>query len=100
MNDFSLKINTANILKAVGLLITICGLIWGLLSKFNTAEVERMVIQAKLDMLLEERLAKMEQTELYKRMNEVLKMTPADEDNYSLDRYMNPKEETKQASKE
>ena len=107
MNDFSLKINTANILKAVGLLITIGALMWGLLEKFNASEIRDKellsyikVMEAKQNILMEERMGRMERTELWNRMNEVLKMQPSDESNYSLDKYMNPKEETKQASKE
>ncbi len=93
-----LEINTVLILKVIGTLISLGTLLWLLAGKFNDAEVERTFIRAKLDMLLEERMSRMERTELYNRMNEVL-TKPSSKENYSLDRYMNPKNETKQASK-
>ena len=76
----NLEINTANILKIIGVVITVGGLLWGLSEKFNQADERLASIEAKMDMLLEERLAKMEKDELYKRMTEILKVQPSEEE--------------------
>ena len=99
-------INTAFVFKAISAVISIGTLLWLLAGKFSDAELRDAelkayaeVMNAKLSVLMEERMAKMERTELYDRFNEVLKTTPSSEDNYSLDRYMNNDYEEKEASK-
>ena len=91
----NVEVNTANVLKVIGTVVMLGGLLWGLAAKFNDTELRDAKIQkyaevmnAKLNMLLEERMAKMERTELYDRMNEVLRSDPSDSTNYSMDRYM------------
>ena len=102
----NVEVNTANVLKTVGTVVMLGGLLWGLATKFNDAELRdkelhnyAKIIETKLDMLLEERMAKMERTELYNRMNEVLKITPSDSTNYSVDKYMPKDYEQAPASK-
>ena len=101
----NLEINTANILKTIALIITVGGLLWGLSSKFNDSEIRDKellsyikVMEATKNILREERMSRMERTELYNRMNKIL-YPPASEDNYSMDRYIDSDYEEQEASK-
>ena len=69
---------TLGIVVTIGGVITaIGGLLWVPSEKFNTVtgklDVRLTSIETKLDMLLEERLVKMEKSELYRRMADILK---------------------------
>ena len=87
-----MKIDINTLLKIIGTIIAIGTIIWGLAGEFNSAKLERTellmeirVLKTGQDILMEERMAKMERTELYNRMNRILNRT--DEDNYSIDVY-------------
>ncbi len=90
--DITLK----NVSVFIGITIPVGAVLLGILDmyisyklddRFDTIENQQSANGAKLNMLIEERLAKMEQTELYKRMNEILRISPSSENNYSLDKY-------------
>ena len=90
-------INTAFIFKALSAIISVGTLLWLLAGKLNDAEVERAEIKIQLNMLMEERMVKLKQGELYDRFNRILNRT--DESNYSIDRYIEPKDEPKPSEK-
>ena len=80
--------------KIIGTIVLLGGLIWKLSTEFGDAKVERaelkayiQVLEAKQNIMLEERMARMERTELYNRMNEVLRMQPSSDSNYAIERY-------------
>ncbi len=99
-----MKIDINTLLKIIGTIITIGAILWGLAGEFNGARVERAellmyikVLETGQNILMEERMVKMERTELYNRMNRILNRT--DEDNYSIDAYVPNDYETKSSEK-
>ena len=99
-------INTAFIFKTISAVISIGTLLWLLAGKFNDSEIRDKellsyikVVEAKQNILMEERMSRMERTELYFRMNKIL-YPPSSEDNYSMDRYIDSDYEEREASKE
>lgn len=96
--DITLK----NVSITIGIIITVSGVLLGLLDLYISHKISNIkTLQtangAKLDMLLEERMVKMKQGELYDRFNRVLNRT--NESSYSIDRYIEPKEEPKPSEK-
>lgn len=85
-----------NVSVFIGIIISVGAVLLGMLEiyishklddRFDSIENQQSANGAKLNMLIEERLIKMEHTELYKRMNEIKNINPSNENNYSLDRY-------------
>ena len=73
-----MKIDVKVISTIIGIVVTLGGLLWALSGKFNEADIRLTSIETKLDMLLEERLIKMERNELYRRMEKSLKTKPSE----------------------
>lgn len=73
--EFTLK----TVSVGLGIIVTIGGLFLGLFellvnSKLEDSNIRLTAIETKLDMLLEERLVKMQKSDLYRRMTESLKV--------------------------
>lgn len=80
-----IDINITNISKAVGIIVAIGGPFYGLFEllvaeKLQDINLKLVDIEAKQNMLLEERLIKMQKNELYERMKESLRTKPSRRD--------------------
>ena len=87
----------------IGITISVGGILLGMLDLYISHKLSdirelQTANGAKLNMLIEERLVKMERTNLYLRMEKTLKMSASDLENYSIDRYIKNSDEEPEPS--